>query len=152
MCDQVQPFEVCESVFVCVRVRMCVSARVDEMRAFGSSRLMTDTPNATLNANKKKGKCRHSRPTFFASLVLALNVSCTQRMQEKCNLSPLRSTYRWKLFMGIRNYVEDTFSCSFPKNNIHVLTQLSAAVDRKESHRTFSSLSKHFCAVLVPQL
>lgn len=32
------------------------------------------------------------------------------------------------------NYREEPFSCLLPKNNIHVLTQLSAAVRTKEAH------------------
>lgn len=44
--------------------------------------------------------------------------------------------------MGICNYAKETFSCSLPKNNIHVLTRLS-----KEAHPTSGSLSAHFFAL-----
>lgn len=102
---------------------------------------------------RKKAATAAVTQTFPAPLPLAWNVSCAGNA-EKCNSSPLCSTYCWNSLMWICNYVQEIFSCSFPKNSNHIQTQLSAAVHRKEAHPCDIWLTHrhlHFCFVFGPQ-
>lgn len=72
MCDQIEPSGVCE----CMCVHVC---RNERLRLFPANDRRSRQNFERIQ--EKTEKYRHSRQTVLASLPLALNVSCTQRMQ-----------------------------------------------------------------------